>query len=233
MHMRTPASVPAAAVILALLSCFAASTRRSISVNAENPRTVGSTESCDSVNETFRAEIRLEFRNTFIEELEGDEDLESAAKPREVTFQQPNVASDAAPAVHKNLTPRALQILKKFWAVASLDPLQPSADLLAFSEDAGKLLGISGAATRDEVFRKFASGEHLLPGSRPYAMAYGGHQFGYWAGQLGDGRATNLGEIVGPDGRYLLLPGFPSIPSNDALPVPYRPLAFAGRGRPN
>ena len=232
--MRTPASVPTAAVILALLSCFAASTRKSISVSAENPRTVGSTESCASVNETFRAEIaRLQFRNTFIEELEGDEDLESAAKPREVTSQQPNVASDAAPAVHKILTPRALQILKKFWAVASLDPLQPSADLLAFSEDAGKLLGISGAAMRDEVFRKFASGEHLLPGSRPYAMAYGGHQFGYWAGQLGDGRATNLGEIVGPDGRYLSLSGFPSIQSNDALPVSYRPLAFAGHGRPN
>src|SRR5690606_39927366 len=34
----------------------------------------------------------------------------------------------------------------------------------------------------------------------PYAAAYGGHQFGTWAGQLGDGRAISLGEAVAPDG---------------------------------
>ena len=32
---------------------------------------------------------------------------------------------------------------------------------------------------------------------RPYAARYGGHQFGHWAGQLGDGRAITLGELVG------------------------------------
>ena len=32
-------------------------------------------------------------------------------------------------------------------------------------------------------------------------MCYGGHQFGNWAGQLGDGRAINLGEIIGPTGK--------------------------------
>jgi len=30
----------------------------------------------------------------------------------------------------------------------------------------------------------------------PYAQCYGGHQFGMWAGQLGDGRAITLGEIL-------------------------------------
>jgi hypothetical protein len=30
----------------------------------------------------------------------------------------------------------------------------------------------------------------------PYAANYGGHQFGQWAGQLGDGRAITLGEVV-------------------------------------
>jgi uncharacterized protein YdiU (UPF0061 family) len=35
----------------------------------------------------------------------------------------------------------------------------------------------------------------------PFAMCYGGHQFGNWAGQLGDGRAINLGEIVNKDNR--------------------------------
>lgn len=37
---------------------------------------------------------------------------------------------------------------------------------------------------------------------RTYAQCYGGHQFGHWAGQLGDGRAISLGEINGPGGRY-------------------------------
>ncbi len=40
------------------------------------------------------------------------------------------------------------------------------------------------------------SGNAIAPGSVPYAHCYGGHQFGSWAGQLGDGRATSLGEVV-------------------------------------
>jgi len=36
--------------------------------------------------------------------------------------------------------------------------------------------------------------------SQPYAQCYGGHQFGSWAGQLGDGRAITLGEIVNSKG---------------------------------
>lgn len=37
------------------------------------------------------------------------------------------------------------------------------------------------------------AGAAPLPGSKPYAQCYGGHQFGMWAGQLGDGRAISLG----------------------------------------
>ena len=44
------------------------------------------------------------------------------------------------------------------------------------------------------------AGNRPLPGADPYAMCYGGHQFGNWAGQLGDGRAINLGERRGADG---------------------------------
>ena len=39
------------------------------------------------------------------------------------------------------------------------------------------------------------SGNKLLSGSRPVAMTYAGHQFGYFTAQLGDGRATLLGQI--------------------------------------
>lgn len=41
-------------------------------------------------------------------------------------------------------------------------------------------------------------------GRKTYAQCYGGHQFGYWAGQLGDGRAISLGEVTGPSGRFEL-----------------------------
>jgi uncharacterized protein YdiU (UPF0061 family) len=45
------------------------------------------------------------------------------------------------------------------------------------------------------------AGNRTLPGMQPYAARYGGHQFGHWAGQLGDGRAITLGELQAPDGR--------------------------------
>ena len=45
------------------------------------------------------------------------------------------------------------------------------------------------------------SGQHLLPGMRPLAQVYSGHQFGIWAGQLGDGRGILLGEQQLSSGR--------------------------------
>ena len=71
--------------------------------------------------------------------------------------------------------------------------------LLAWSEDCGALLGIArpdGDATAVEVL----AGNRVLDAMRPYAARYGGHQFGHWAGQLGDGRAITLGEAIAPDG---------------------------------
>ena len=45
------------------------------------------------------------------------------------------------------------------------------------------------------------AGNRLLPGMAPYAACYGGHQFGTWAGQLGDGRAITLGEVTNAAGE--------------------------------
>ena len=39
---------------------------------------------------------------------------------------------------------------------------------------------------------------------QPHATCYGGHQFGNWAGQLGDGRAINLGEVNTAEGHWML-----------------------------
>ncbi len=44
-------------------------------------------------------------------------------------------------------------------------------------------------------------GNSVLPGSDPLASVYSGHQFGQWAGQLGDGRAILLGELVTSSGK--------------------------------
>ncbi|MDG1332638.1 MAG: YdiU family protein [Crocinitomicaceae bacterium] len=47
----------------------------------------------------------------------------------------------------------------------------------------------------EEQFLKVVSGAIPYPSAAQYAMCYGGHQFGNWAGQLGDGRATNVAEL--------------------------------------
>ncbi|MDH5211368.1 MAG: protein adenylyltransferase SelO family protein, partial [Betaproteobacteria bacterium] len=44
------------------------------------------------------------------------------------------------------------------------------------------------------------AGNRVFPGMAPYAARYGGHQFGVWARQLGDGRAITLGELAARDG---------------------------------
>ena len=44
------------------------------------------------------------------------------------------------------------------------------------------------------------TGNRTLTGSDPMASVYSGHQFGQWAGQLGDGRALLLGELQTPAG---------------------------------
>lgn len=56
-----------------------------------------------------------------------------------------------------------------------------------------------------DFFTQLFSGNQLLAGMQPYACCYGGHQFGNWAGQLGDGRAINLGEVKTVQGEYWTL----------------------------
>ncbi len=69
--------------------------------------------------------------------------------------------------------------------------------LIAASKPLAKQLGFSESFLQSQDFVNAFSGNEMLPGMQPYAMCYGGHQFGNWAGQLGDGRAINLGERVG------------------------------------
>ncbi len=80
-----------------------------------------------------------------------------------------------------------------------------SPSLVAWSAETAAELGISFAEKQRQKWAEILCGNHLLAGMEPFAMCYGGHQFGHWAGQLGDGRVINLGEVTAPDGRRLTL----------------------------
>ena len=72
-------------------------------------------------------------------------------------------------------------------------PSQPK--LIHVSKEAQNILGFSDDFIQSETFLKLVSGAGIVGNSIPFAMNYAGHQFGNWAGQLGDGRAIVLGEI--------------------------------------
>jgi serine/tyrosine/threonine adenylyltransferase len=89
---------------------------------------------------------------------------------------------------------------------STVQPLHfPNATLLAASQPLAQQLGLDLAAWGPERLARYFSGSELLPDSVPYALCYGGHQFGNWAGQLGDGRAINLGEMLDSQGHHQLL----------------------------
>ncbi|MEJ1095145.1 MULTISPECIES: protein adenylyltransferase SelO family protein [unclassified Pseudoxanthomonas] len=114
----------------------------------------------------------LAFDNAFVRELPGDPDN----------------------------NPRPHEVLGAAWS-----PVQPTPvaapRLIAYSEETAALLGISEADIVSPEFARILGGNALLPGMQPYSANYGGHQFGQWAGQLGDGRAINLGEVINASGQ--------------------------------
>jgi serine/tyrosine/threonine adenylyltransferase len=73
---------------------------------------------------------------------------------------------------------------------------------LAWSPEVAEQLGLDPEACRSQDFADVLAGNRVPDGADPFAMVYGGHQFGSWAGQLGDGRAIALGEVVDRDGRH-------------------------------
>ncbi len=87
-------------------------------------------------------------------------------------------------------------------AYSRVDPTPVSAPrLAAYSREVAALLGIDDASIASPAFAQVFGGNALLDGMLPYAANYGGHQFGHWAGQLGDGRAITLGETINAAGQ--------------------------------
>ncbi|KAK9516949.1 hypothetical protein VZT92_024854 [Zoarces viviparus] len=73
---------------------------------------------------------------------------------------------------------------------------------VAVSHEALALLGLSGEEVlHDPLGPEYLSGSRVMPGSQPAAHCYCGHQFGQFAGQLGDGAACYLGEVKVPAGQ--------------------------------
>ena len=82
-----------------------------------------------------------------------------------------------------------------------VEPTQVRApELLALVPEVAALIGLDPQPTPALV--DVLAGNRIVPGMAPYAACYGGHQFGTWAGQLGDGRAITLGEVEAPSGEH-------------------------------
>ena len=77
-------------------------------------------------------------------------------------------------------------------------------ELLHVSPEMLENIGLSEVDAKREDFLNAFTGNQILQNTKPYAMCYGGHQFGNWAGQLGDGRAINLFEVEHNDKNWVL-----------------------------
>jgi uncharacterized protein YdiU (UPF0061 family) len=73
-------------------------------------------------------------------------------------------------------------------------------EMLLLVPEVAALLNLSPEVTPE--LTEVLGGNRVVGGMKPYAACYGGHQFGNWAGQLGDGRAITLGEVVGQEGEF-------------------------------
>ena len=96
--------------------------------------------------------------------------------------------------------PRVRQVRGALYS--RVDPTPVAAPrLIAHSREVAALLGIARADVESPAFAQVFGGNALVDGMQPYAANYGGHQFGHWAGQLGDGRAITLGEMLNARGE--------------------------------
>jgi len=116
--------------------------------------------------------LTFDFDNRFIQELPGDSEE----------------------------GPRRRQVHGACWSRVLPTPVA-APRLLAWSPEVAALLDLAAEDVANPEFAEVFTGNRLLPGMQPYAACYGGHQFGHWAGQLGDGRAINLGEVVNRAGQ--------------------------------
>ncbi|WP_179343570.1 protein adenylyltransferase SelO [Winogradskyella ursingii] len=119
--------------------------------------------------------MKLNINDTFNKELPSDPELS-------------NERRQVAQATHSYVEP--------------VVPTHPK--LIHFSNEMVEAIGLTEEEAKSKEFLEIFSGSKIYPQTRPYAMAYAGHQFGNWAGQLGDGRAINLFEVKHNKKRWSL-----------------------------
>ncbi len=84
-----------------------------------------------------------------------------------------------------------------------LDPQPlPEPYVVGVSDEVAELLGLPRELLDHPQFAELFAGNRRLPGTDPLAAVYSGHQFGVWAGQLGDGRAHLLGGLRNARGHW-------------------------------
>ncbi len=110
--------------------------------------------------------MKLQINNTFSKELPADKKLENSRR-------------QVLDACFSYVTPKKTA----------------KPQLLHASDEMLDELGVSKEESSSSDFLHVFTGNKVYPDTHPYAMCYGGHQFGNWAGQLGDGRAINLFEV--------------------------------------
>ncbi|NLA88693.1 MAG: YdiU family protein, partial [Alcaligenaceae bacterium] len=91
------------------------------------------------------------------------------------------------------------ELSPEFYTRLSMQGLKHDVKLLHVNPKVAELLGIDRNQYESDEFLKIMSGQADLPGGITLSAVYSGHQFGVWAGQLGDGRAHLLGAIKSSD----------------------------------
>jgi uncharacterized protein YdiU (UPF0061 family) len=119
----------------------------------------------------------------------------------DLTFENTFVGALPADPILRNV-PRQVQHA----SYTRVDPTAVRApQLLAWADDVSEMLGVSRPTSASGIEAQVLGGNKVLAGMQPYAARYAGHQFGHWAGQLGDGRAITLAEVIAVDSnRYEL-----------------------------
>lgn len=129
---------------------------------------------------------------------------------------------------YRDLVVEALKFEHLFTAQLPADPIGPSEPIrprqvhaaafsrvsptpvaapktLAVADEVAELLGLSKEFIASQEFADVMAGNRVPEGADPHAACYGGHQFGNWAGQLGDGRAISYGEVRDVHGGHQAL----------------------------
>src|SRR3546814_17499443 len=114
----------------------------------------------------------LHFDNAFLRELPGD--------------------PDAGPGIR--------QVHGALWSRVDPEPVALPR-LLAHSQEIAEQLAFDPQTVASPEFAAVFAGNALMPGLAPFAANYGGHQFGHWAGPLGDGVPLTLGAEIAAAGH--------------------------------